>query len=341
MKTILASPNPRCPSCKGETDGVVSADAQATNYALLEAVQALVLQRDAASIVHSPVPCDVCITKKVSPLGMAVKKCMDCGGAKGKWMCEKHLEAHGEAMDEHTNVLSPEEVAAGARAAAAVSPSSKASSSVVKCVEHDDVCRLFCESCEIPICSTCVGLDICKDHKKVLLADAMKKQRGEVADKADQAEQFHAKLTEQIGAVVTMIERVAGKETELVTQINEVEEAMVGRVRAAMEERRQEVMKMCAERRKILVTQQDELECAQASMRSVVETTRRALEHGSDGAVVSTKKPMMEAMKRVETVMKEGEEPKADDNVSLRVAEGGVGRVGEEAERAVEVVEED
>nr|XP_015224085.1 PREDICTED: E3 ubiquitin/ISG15 ligase TRIM25-like [Lepisosteus oculatus] len=106
----------------------------------------------------STVPCNYCITSSRP----AVKTCLVCGAS----MCAEHLKIHLEVAVFQGHPL--------------VQPT--ADISLWKCVEHQEMLKIYCRECEECICTMCTLVGAHKGHQCVGVGEAEQELRGKLKE---------------------------------------------------------------------------------------------------------------------------------------------------------------
>uniref|UniRef100_A0A3P8ZLT5 Uncharacterized protein n=1 Tax=Esox lucius TaxID=8010 RepID=A0A3P8ZLT5_ESOLU len=108
---------------------------------------------------ESPVPCHYCPSHASLP---AVKTCLVCGAS----MCSDHLLHHMQSpvFRSHPLVLPVDDI------------------SPWRCLEHQEMNRIFCRQCSVCVCTVCTVIGLHRDHACVSIREAEEELRGRLKE---------------------------------------------------------------------------------------------------------------------------------------------------------------
>ena len=217
----------------------------------------------------------------------AVSRCAECS----VFMCDFCVKAHKRMHSfKHHQIVSLEEVKSGGP---------KVSVKPVYCEKHQgETLKLFCQSCDKPICRDCTIVDH-KTHEYLFVADAAAKEKNSVKQLLDKTKVKVPILSIGVKAVEEMEKRVKAKETA----VNKDIDAFIDKNIRILEEKRAslkyEAKRISQSKIKQLQAQREGLMITLASINNSVEFTERALKDGSDVEVLSMKKQMVSNLSKL------------------------------------------
>ena len=211
----------------------------------------------------------------------AVSRCAECS----VFMCDFCVKAHKRMQIlKHHQIVSLEEVKSGGP---------KVLVKPVYCEKHQgETLKLFCQSCDKPICRDCTIVDH-KTHEYLFVADAAAKEKEYVKQLLEKTKVKVPILSTGVKAVLEM-EKKAQMNVTAVTQ--DIEDLKIKQVRALEEtfaKMKHEAKIIGQAKMKQLQAQREGLMIALASVNNSVEFTERALKDGSDVEVLSMKKQLV------------------------------------------------
>ena len=217
----------------------------------------------------------------------AVSRCAECS----VFMCDFCVKAHKRMHSfKHHQIVSLEEVKSGGP---------KGLVKPVYCEKHrGETLKLFCQSCDKPICRDCTIVDH-QGHKYLFVTDAVAKEKKFVKELLDKTKAKAPILSTGIKSVEEMEKRVKAKETA----VNKDIDAFMNKNVRILEEKRaslkHEAKRISQSKIKQLQAQREGLMIALASVKNSVEFTERALKDGSDVEVLSMKKQMVSNLSKL------------------------------------------
>ena len=217
----------------------------------------------------------------------AVSRCAECS----VFMCDFCVKAHKRMHNfKHHQIVSLEEVKSGGP---------KALVKPMLCEKHrGETLKLFCQSCDKPICRDCTIVDH-KTHEYLFVADAAAKERESVKQLLDKTKAKVPILSTGVKAVEEMEKRVKAKETA----VNKDIDAFMDKNIKILEEKRAslkyEAKRISQSKIKQLQAQREGLMIALASVNNSVEFTEQVLKDGSDVEVLSMKKEMVSNLSKL------------------------------------------
>ena len=217
----------------------------------------------------------------------AVSRCAECS----VFMCDFCVKAHKRMHSfKHHQIVSLEEVKSGGP---------KVSVKPVYCEKHQgETLKLFCQSCDKPICRDCTIVDH-QGHKYLFVADAVAKEKESMKQLLDKTKAKVPILSTGVKSVEEMEKRVKAKET---AANNDIDAFMDKNIRILEEKRaslKYEAKRISQSKIKQLQAQREGLMIALASVNNSVEFTERALKDGSDVEVLSMKKQMVSNLSKL------------------------------------------
>ena len=236
----------------------------------------------------------------------AVSRCTECS----VFVCDLCVKAHKRMQIlNHHQIVSLKEVKSGGP---------KALVKPMYCEKHrGETLKLFCQSCDKPICRDCTIVDH-QGHKYLFVADAAAKEKESVKQLLDKTKVKVPILSIGVKAVEEMEKRVKAKETA----VNKDIDAFMDKNVRILEEKRAslkyEANTISQAKMKQLEAQREGLMIALASVSNSVEFTERALKDGSDVEVLSMKKQLMTNLSKLSSSTWQCE-PCQEDTVQLRV----------------------
>ncbi|XP_051512317.1 E3 ubiquitin/ISG15 ligase TRIM25-like isoform X2 [Myxocyprinus asiaticus] len=120
------------------------------------------------------VPCHYCLS---SDQKVAVKTCLVCGAS----MCSEHLRAHLEkpVFQNHPLVNAVEDV------------------SLWRCQEHQEMNRIYCQSCGVCVCTVCSLVGSHKGHECISIRKAEQKLRDSLKDEMTKIQKTEKSIVEK------------------------------------------------------------------------------------------------------------------------------------------------
>ena len=235
-----------------------------------------------------------------------VSRCAECS----VFMCDFCVKAHKQMQIlKHHQIVSLEEVKSGGP---------KALVKPMLCEKHrGETLKLFCQSCDKPICRDCTIVDH-KTHEYLFVADAAAKEKNSVKQLLDKTKVKVPILSIGVKAVEEMEKRVKAKETA----VNKDIDAFMDKNVRILEEKRAslkyEANTISQAKMKQLEAQREGLMIALASVSNSVEFTERALKDGSDVEVLSMKQQLMTNLSKLGSSPWQCE-PCEEDTLQFRV----------------------
>ena len=217
----------------------------------------------------------------------AVSRCAECS----VFMCDFCVKAHKRMHSfKHHQIVSLEEVKSGGP---------KVSVKSLYCEKHQgETLKLFCQSCDKPICRDCTIVDH-KTHEYLFVADAAAKEKESVKQLLDKTKAKVPILSTGVKTVEEIEKRVKAKETA----VNKDIDAFMNKNVRILEEKRaslkHEAKRISQSKIKQLQAQREGLMFTLASINNSVEFTERALKDGSDVEVLSMKKQMVSNLSKL------------------------------------------
>lgn len=205
-----------CPLCRDETlmpsEGI---EGLPTNFFIKNMLDVAEL----ISKVDSP-QCSNCDE------GLPAKcRCMDCE----EFFCDECLSAHGrlKTYQEHKIVdlkklLSPN--------------SSKEFHPALKCLKHEEVCKFYCQTCDVLVCRDCTVLDhTLPTHSVADLKDICERYRDNFREQMGKAEKYISKIA-NVQAITKQKKEGLRKSLEQMTsQLNSKKESIIEQVSHTLE----------------------------------------------------------------------------------------------------------
>ena len=235
-----------------------------------------------------------------------VSRCAECS----VFMCDFCVKAHKRMHNfKHHQIVSLEEVKSGGP---------KALVKPMLCEKHrGETLKLFCQSCDKPICRDCTIVDH-KTHEYLFVADAAAKEKKSVKQLLDKTKVKVPILSIGVKAVEEMEKRVKAKETA----VNKDIDAFIDKNVRILEEKRAslkyEANTISQAKMKQLEAQREGLMIALASVSNSVEFTERALKDGSDVEVLSMKQQLVTNLSKLSSSTWKCK-PCQEDTLQLRV----------------------
>ncbi|XP_066569682.1 E3 ubiquitin-protein ligase TRIM21 [Amia ocellicauda] len=127
---------------------------------------------------QSSVPCNYCTTAGQR----AVKTCLVCGAS----MCAKHLQIHLEVPVFQSHPL--------------VQPT--ADISAWKCLEHQEMLKIYCQECSLCVCTVCTVIGAHKNHFCVSVSEAEQELRKNLKDGMNKIEENGQIVQDRVGVLL-------------------------------------------------------------------------------------------------------------------------------------------
>ncbi|XP_062849446.1 tripartite motif-containing protein 14 [Trichomycterus rosablanca] len=153
----------------------------------------------------SAVLCHYCSSREKRA---AVKTCLVCGAS----MCPEHLRVHLESpvFQSHPLVDAVDDV------------------SPWRCLEHQEMNRIYCCDCEVCVCTVCTVIGLHKEHACISLKEAEKKLRAELKCKMK-------KLQTKEGAISDQLKKLTEKKRSVQENLESVRANVVQQYKAMKE----------------------------------------------------------------------------------------------------------
>ena len=211
----------------------------------------------------------------------AVSRCTECC----VFMCDFCVKAHQRMHNfKHHQIISLEEVKSSG-SAVLVKP--------VHCEKHrGETLKLFCKSCDKPICRDCTIVDH-QGHKYLFVADAVAKEKESVKQLLVKAKAKAPFLSTGVKSVEEMEKRVQVNVTAVTEEIDSLKNKQVRALEEIFANLKHKAKTIGQAKMKQLQAQREGLMIALASVNNSVEFTERALKDGSDVEMLSMKKQMV------------------------------------------------
>ena len=236
----------------------------------------------------------------------AVSRCAECS----VFMCDFCVKAHKRMHNlKHHQIVSLEEIKSGGP---------KVLVKPVYCEKHQgETLKLFCQSCDKPICRDCTIVDH-KTHEYLFIADAAAKEKESVKQLLDKTKAKVPILSTGVKSVEEMEKQVQMNVTAVTQDIEDLKIKQVRALEETFANLQHEAKIIGQAKMKQLQAQREGLMIALASVSNSVEFTERALKDGSDVEVLSMKKQLVTNLSKLSSSTWQCE-PCQENTVQLRV----------------------
>ncbi|XP_030641538.1 E3 ubiquitin/ISG15 ligase TRIM25 [Chanos chanos] len=192
---------------------------------------------------ESFVPCHYCSS---SLQRLAVKTCLICGAS----MCPEHLRAHLESPVFQSHPLVP--------AVNDISP--------WRCVEHQEMNRIYCRQCSVCVCTVCTVIGSHKEHTCVGIKEAERELRSTLKDEMKKIQANEKAVLKKISELTKKKESAQGVVEEARAGVQQHYQTM----REALEQEEQQAL-LCVtqEERRVLGSVEEQLSLLQEKLKSV------------------------------------------------------------------------
>ena len=167
-----------------------------------------------------------------------------------------------------------------------------------RCPKHDDIMRLYCETCGEVICINCT-VQIHKDHKYCVIADTFESHKKEILDSLGpvekQLEATDTALVNLEGRHAEIIEHGGKIATNIHSKFDELHQALYaleGELMAELEGHTQQQLKS-------LSAQREEVEILQTQRSSCLHFVREIIRTGSPGDVLKMKQGVVKQVREL------------------------------------------
>ncbi|XP_064385503.1 tripartite motif-containing protein 2-like isoform X2 [Halichondria panicea] len=230
--------------------------------------------------------CEKCVktTRK------ATSFCRQCT----KFICEKCTDTHKEWEEEFEGheVVTIEKLEGDL--IRLVSPKKTSP----RCPKHDDIMRLYCETCGELICINCT-VQIHKNHKYCVIADTFESHKKEILDSLGpvdkQLEATDTALVNLDGRHAELVEHSGKLATNIHSKFDEIHQALYareGELMAELEGHTQQQLKS-------LSAQREEVEILQTQRSSCLHFVRESIRTGSPGDVLKMKQGVVKQVREL------------------------------------------
>ena len=236
----------------------------------------------------------------------AVSRCAECN----VFMCDFCVKAHKRMHNlKHHQIVSLEEIKSGGP---------KVLVKPVYCEKHQgETLKLFCKSCDKPICRDCTIVDH-QGHKYLFVADAAAKEKESVKQLLDKTKAKVPILSTGVKSVEEMEKQVQMNVTAVTQDIDDLKNKQFRALEETFANLKHEAKIIGQAKIKQLQAQREGLMIALASVNNSVEFTERALKDGSDVEVLSMKKQLVTNLSKLSSSTWQCE-PCQENTVQLRV----------------------
>ena len=240
------------------------------------------LNADSSEKVLKPLICESCDCGDA-----AVSRCTECS----LFMCDLCGKAHQEKCTmKHHQIVSLQE---------ANSSLPNALAKAVHCDKHrGEILKLFCQTCDKPICCSCTVYDH-QGHMYLFATDAAAKEKEAVKQLLEKTRAKVPVLSTGVESVEEMEKRVQAKVASVTQDIEDLKNKQVRALEEAFANLKHEAKSIGQAKVKQLEAQREGLMIALASVSNSVEFTERALKDGSDVEVLSMKKQMVSNLSKL------------------------------------------
>ena len=167
-----------------------------------------------------------------------------------------------------------------------------------RCLKHDDIMRLYCETCGELICRDCI-IHIHKDHKYCVIADTFESHKKEILDSLGPVEK-------QLEATNTALVNLDGRHAEIVEHGGKIAtniHSKFDEIRRALDAREGELMAELEghtqQQLKSLSAQREEVEILQTQRSSCLHFVRESIRTGSPGDVLKMKQGVVKQVREL------------------------------------------
>ena len=206
-----------CPLCRDETvmstEGI---DGLPTNFFIKNMLDVVEL----ITKVDRRPPCSNCDE------GLPAKcRCMDCE----EFFCDKCLSAHErlKAYADHKMVDLKKLLSAD---------SSKEFHPAMKCMKHEEVCKFYCQTCDVLVCRDCTVIDhTMPKHAVADLKDICERYRDNFREQMGKAEKYIAKINNVQSITKQKKEGLKESLDQITSQLNKRKESIIEEVSQTLE----------------------------------------------------------------------------------------------------------
>ena len=168
---------------------------------------------------------------------------------------------------------------------------------LVKCKYHEKELNFYCETCNQLVCYQCCT-DKHRKHRHDTIKKIASKERTELNKISSIIENMVSQLVEACEDILTTRERVGSRASELNGQIDQYFNNFQTHLQQQRNRLKEELSEVCAQKKRILSLQLEQMEYTQAQLESVKELSE-AVKSGSDQEALFMKKQLAEDVKRL------------------------------------------
>ncbi|CAG5957828.1 unnamed protein product [Menidia menidia] len=247
-----------------------------------------------------PVPCHYC---PKSGCQSAVKTCLVCGAS----MCKEHLRPHLESTVFQNHTLVPP----------------MADISLWRCLEHQEINRIYCRECGVCVCTVCTVIGSHRDHVCISIREAERELRANLKDEIKQLQEAEQQVKTRVAEFSQMKETCQAVLSEARAGVKQQYAA----IREALEQEEQSALQcVMKEEAKVLGGLADKLSLLQSSLQSI-QNGLHSLEgladtkgdrHVQDQAFIMEYSKVSQLSANTGNFMEQCEDPEEVDRARLR-----------------------
>ena len=170
----------------------------------------------------------------------------------------------------------------------------------VACTNHNESLKVYCETCQEPICQICT-ISRHKDHNYNVLSEIFPKHQHDIKKVLEVTVNKMFALQEVLTAITTREDEVAKQRDGRINEIHIQAQHVVDLVFKAGEQLIETVNSIAQYKLQLLGQQREEAELALVQLKSCKEFVEKSLEIGSQQQILSEKKSMIKGMEIVST----------------------------------------
>lgn len=213
--------------------------------------------------------------------------CVDCN----ELICDSCVQAHQRLKITKDHTIKSKDAADGI--------SDKTQNKEIKCQMHpQEVLSLFCETCDRLTCRDCQLLDH-RDHKYKFATEIAAETRGTLTSLLSEISYKKVLLSSAMKVIDDRQALIAEKKTELSAEIAELVVKLTNAVVNRGKELVQRLSQVCQNKLMTLNEKKEALQQLSGHTDHCIEFVQNALENGSDGAVLYSKKTMSRHLNKV------------------------------------------
>ena len=171
-------------------------------------------------------------------------------------------------------------------------------SKALYCSKHQEVLKIYCETCEELICRDCT-IRLHQDHLYDLVIDAYPKQKKVITDHLQPVKQQLGVVNETITSLDTRQQQISDQRMEIKANI----EKTIQRLQEALEERKMELIdqldQLTYHKMTSLAAPRDEFVLVQTRLSSCLDYVSESLRTGSQAVILAAKKPVVQLIKEM------------------------------------------